>query len=652
MEPRGTPDVPDQDPPEPAAGSFDDSGEFARALFDALAEGVLVVDDAGRIMAMNTSAEQLLGFRSDTLAGRDVRDSPWVLEDEQQRRLEVEEWPIIATLESGTPSGRLTVTVRPDGSRRTIVMVAMPLPRPRARHWTVVSLADVTRQRRAELALAASEGRFRQLVEQAPDAVVVVDETGTITTCNQRTADVFGYPPTELVGAPIELLVPDAARATHQDRRAEFVRWPSSRPMGAGADLSGRRKDGSEFPIEVSLGAMDTPEGRQVVAIARDLTERRRAQEMVVADRAKSEFLSRMSHELRTPLNSILGFTQLLDLTGPRPDQTEALEQIQHAGHHLLDLLNDLLEFERVRAGHVTYSIEPVCLPEVVSEALQLIEPLAQTFGIRTFEVDGSVGADWAACDRLRLRQVLLNLLSNAVKYNVPDGIVAVTTRRHRGEVHISIRDTGHGIPAEQQERLFAPFERLGTDPEVEGAGVGLALSKMLVEGMGGRILVESEAEAGSTFTVTLPPSERAALNVPVPPAAPTPAGIGGSLAGLRVLYVEDNAANVRVVAAMLDVLGVAETLTAATGEDGLAIAARARPDVILLDLHLPDLSGDEVHARLRGDDRTAAVPVVVVTADASPASRARLLDAGVHRYVTKPIDVTELYEAIAGVAV
>ena len=301
----------------PDARGFDDSGEFARALFDALAEGVLVVDDEGRIMAMNTSAEQLLGYASDALTGRDVRDSPWVLEDEEQRRLEVNEWPIIATLESGTPSGRLTVTVRPDGVRRIIVMIAMPLPRPRARHWTVVSLADVTRERTAELALAASEGRFRQLVEQAPDAVVVVDESGIITTCNQRTADVFGYAPSELAGAPIELLVPDGARPAHRRRRAEFVRVPSSRPMGAGADLSGRRKDGSEFPIEVSLGAMDTPDGRQVVAIARDLTERRRAQEMVVADRAKSEFLSRMSHELRTPLNSILGFAQLLELAGP-----------------------------------------------------------------------------------------------------------------------------------------------------------------------------------------------------------------------------------------------------------------------------------------------------------------------------------------------
>ena len=362
--------------PRPSSG-FSQSDEFAVAIFDALAEGVLVVDHRGRTVAMNRSAEQLLGYPSDTLIGRDVRDSPWVLEDESGRQLDVSEWPIIGALESGQPQGRLTVTVRPDGGRRIIVIVAMPLPRQDGRHWTVASLADVTRERRAELALASSEGRFRQLVEQAPDAVIVVDHEGIITTCNQRTTEVFGYEPAELVGAHIELLVPEHARASHRHRRDEFIAAPTSRQMGAGADLAGARKDGSQFPIEVSLGTIDTPDGAHVVAIARDVTDRRRAQEIAIADKAKSEFLSRMSHELRTPLNSVLGFAQLLEISAPREDQHEALEQIQRAGHHLLDLLNDLLEFERVRAGHVTFSIEPVSVAQVLAEALSLAEPLA-----------------------------------------------------------------------------------------------------------------------------------------------------------------------------------------------------------------------------------------------------------------------------------
>ena len=528
---------------------FSQSDEFAVAIFDALAEGVLVVDHHGRIVAMNRSAELLLGYESATLIGLDVRDSPWVLEDESGRRIDVDEWPIIGTLDSGQPQGRLTVTVRPDGGRRIIVIVAMPLPRPDGRHWTVVSLADVTRERRAELALASSEGRFRQLVEQAPDAVIVVDAAGRIATCNQRTAEVFGYAPAELAGAPIELLVPERSRPAHQHRRDQFVAAPTSRPMGAGADLSGRRKDGSEFPIEVSLGTIDTPEGAQVVAIARDVTERRRAQEMVVADKAKSDFLSRMSHELRTPLNSILGFAQLLDIGDPRDDQREALEQIQRAGHHLLDLLNDLLGVRararraRVvldRAGERGRGDRRGAVPERAARSAR------GTCTSRRPAQDGP-WPGWARCDRLRVRQVLLNLLSNAVKYNRRDGTVQVSTATHDDELHVAIRDTGGGIPEELRPRLFAPFERLGSDPTVEGAGVGLALSQMLVEGMGGRILVDSVPDVGSTFTVVLPSTPAIAdVEVTVPKAGAA-AAFGRELTGVRVLCIEDNAANVRL---------------------------------------------------------------------------------------------------------
>ncbi len=635
-------------PAAPGARGFDSSDEFARGIFDALAEGVLVADHRGRIVAMNPSAERVLGFARGSLIGQNVRDTPWVLETEQERRLQVDEWPIVTTLERGEPSGQLLVTHRPDGERRVIVMIAMPLPRPGASPWTVVSLMDVTRERRAELALASSEGRFRQLVEQAPDPVFVVDSAGIIRVCNQRTADVFGYTASELVGQGIEMLVPQGARGVHRIVRDDYMAAPTKRAMGAGMGLSGRRRNGAEFPIEVSLSPIDTPEGPAVVAIARDITDRLRAQEMMQVDRAKSAFLSRMSHELRTPLNSILGFTQLLEIGGPRADQVEALEQIQRAGHHLLDLLNDLLEFERVRSGHVTFSIEPVNVDEAIHDALRLVEPSAQSAQV-TLTVEPPDGGEvWASCDRQRLNQVLLNILSNAIKYNVPGGRVSVSAATNHAVTSVAITDTGTGIEPSQLANLFVPFERLGADARaVEGAGVGLALSKMLTEGMGGKISVSSTPGAGSTFTVALRSAVAPEEVVDVQETDTVRAKFGDELRDVKVLYIEDNDANVRLVDAMLRMFGVRESCSAMNGEDGVAAAVAEQPDVILLDLHLPDLPGEQVLERLRADDASRAIPVIVVTADANPGTSRRLLRAGVSGYLTKPVGVTHLFDAI-----
>ncbi len=636
---------------EPRHYGLNESDEFARGIFEALAEGVLVADHHGRVVALNPSAERVLGFPSSALVGKSVRDSPWVLEDEDHRPLTVDEWPIMITLETKQPSGQLMVTVRPDGQRRVIVMIAMPLPRPATEPWTVVSFVDVTPQRRAELALASSEERFRQLVEQAPDPVVVVDAEGCIASCNQRTADVFGYNASELIGEPIETLVPDGARTAHTVHRSVYLDEPTSRSMGSGAELSGRRKNGTTFPIEVSLGSLETSDGPQVIAIARDLTERHRAQEMAQVSRAKGEFLSRMSHELRTPLNSILGFAQLMQLAGARPDQQEALEQIQLAGHHLLDLLNDLLEFERVRSGHVTYSIEPVSIDETVMEAIRLIRPSAQARDIIIETVFGE-DAGWAMADRQRLRQVMLNLLSNAIKYNADNGHVVVATTTTEHGVSIAIVDTGRGIDQSEMDRLFVPFERLGADVtgNVEGAGVGLALSKTLVEGMNGTIEVSSEQHVGSTFRVLLPAAEPAPLSLPQEPGTRQQHAFGDALRDISVLCIEDNEANVRLIEAMLLAFGVTTTFVARTASEGLALAIQHTPDVILLDLHLPDLEGEFVAKQLRRNQLTSTIPIIVVTADASPTTARRLLAGGIERYITKPIDVGDLFDSIVAV--
>ena len=355
-----------------------------------------------------------------------------------------------------------------------------------------------------------------------------------------------------------------------------------------------------------------------------------------------------MSHELRTPLNSVLGFAQLLELGRPRPDQVEAIEQIQRAGHHLLDLLNDLLEFERVRGGHVSFSIEPVRVDDVVSEALRLVDPLARECDVSVEATPpAEPGGAWAACDRQRLHQILLNLISNAIKYNRRGGRVVVAVAADAEIVTASVTDTGPGIEPHLVARLFVPFERLGADAgSVQGAGVGLALSKMLAEGMRGSIAVRTAVGRGSTFALRMPRAEPLPESTPAPPV-PFGVRLGDRLHDLTVLSIEDNAANVLLMESLLEAFHVGRSFTAHTAVEGIEVARTERPDCVLLDLHLSDQPGEFVIEQLRQHSETSAIPVVVVTADATPASRERLRSLGVVDYLTKPVDVMALYDAI-----
>jgi CheY-like chemotaxis protein/anti-sigma regulatory factor (Ser/Thr protein kinase) len=362
-----------------------------------------------------------------------------------------------------------------------------------------------------------------------------------------------------------------------------------------------------------------------------------------MAARAQGEFLSRMSHELRTPLNSVLGFAQLLEMGELRDDQRDAVAQIMRAGAHLRDLLTDVLEYQRAQSGRITFSIESVAAEAVAADALGIVAPLAREHGVEL--AAAPVGETWVQADRARLRQILLNLLTNAVKYNHVGGHVAIAVRRSDGVVRLEVCDDGRGIDPKHLPLLFTPFERLGAETTgVEGAGVGLPLARSLAEGMGGSIEVDSAPDRGSTFAVRLVGAvavddDREAETMPVSRAQ--------QRRGAVVLYIDDNDANVALLEQMLERRGMVRVVSAPTMADGLAIARRLRPDVLLLDLHLPDGSGRDVIDALRRDDTTAAIPVVVVSADATPASINELLAAGVVGYVTKPIVVTDLFDAI-----
>jgi PAS domain S-box-containing protein len=395
-------------------------------------------------------------------------------------------------------------------------------------------------------------------------------------------------------------------------------------------------------------------EGRIVAVLTyvHDVDDRRRAEHAQreaqesadAANRSKSEFLSRMSHELRTPLNAVLGFGQILELEELSDDQRESVHQILKGGRHLLDLINEVMDISRIEAGELALSPEAVLASELVQETVDLIRPLADARGIQLV-VDRSGLCDcYVFADRQRSKQVMLNLLSNAVKYNRPRGTVAVTCEQpNPTRVGIKVADTGPGIAAELLEHLFTPFERLGAeDTDIEGTGIGLALSLRLTEAMGGALSVVSTLGQGSTFTIELPrvegPVERYER-------LDGPTDTDGTVPEQRhkVLHIEDNLSNLKLVERILARRPNIEIVPAMQGRLGLELARQHQPILVLLDLHLPDMGGDAVLQRLRDDPATASIPVVIVSADATPGQVQRLLAAGATAYLTKPIDVREL---------
>lgn len=369
----------------------------------------------------------------------------------------------------------------------------------------------------------------------------------------------------------------------------------------------------------------------------------RRARELAeAASLSKNEFLSRMSHELRTPLNAVLGFGQLLELDDLAKPQRESVDQILKAGRHLLELINDVLDIARIESGRLSLSPEPVNVAELIHDILDLLRPVAAQ---KQIAVESDVEHQChVQADRQRLKQVMLNLVSNAIKYNRPGGSVRIScTPADAGRARVVVADTGPGISSEDLERLFVPFERLGAErTEVEGTGIGLALSQHLVQAMEGTIGVNSTPGHGSQFWVELPASTDPVTALE--PSVDTP-GVDHREGDRRckVLHIEDNLSNLTLIERILQRRGAVDVIAAMQGRLGITLARENRPDLILLDLHLPDLNGAEVLNELKGDPLTASIPIIVVSADATAGQIQRLLAQGATAYLTKPLDVEQL---------
>jgi len=453
---------------------------------------------------------------------------------------------------------------------------------------------------------------------------------------------------TLLIGAGVGALSSVAAGAVlvgNFVRRVE-KNTENARRLAEGGDLLAP-ETGTDEIADLSRRLHETA----LLLRARESALRQAREEADNANRAKSEFLSRMSHELRTPLNAVIGFAQLLQDQVSAEDR-EDVREILRAGHHLLALIDEVLDLSRIESGTIRMSVEPVSLGEVVNESVNLVRGQAaeRSIDIGVSGVDG----EWQVrADRQRLKQVLVNLLSNSVKYNRDDGSVHVAVARDDGWIRLGVTDQGNGIPERLQRDLFTPFSRLGAErTSVEGTGLGLALSKHLVEAMGGEIGVETEVGSGSTFWVALP--HAAGTETMAVPTSDTTvmAAAPGSGTPITVLQFEDNPSNVRLMERALRSRRDITLLTAMTGREGFEILdEHGRPDLVLLDVNLPDTSGTDILVRLRANPATRDLPVVVLSADATQAQVDHMLALGAERYLTKPIDMQVLNEVLDAAA-
>ncbi|HET6598745.1 MAG TPA: CHASE domain-containing protein, partial [Burkholderiaceae bacterium] len=518
------------------------------------------------------------------------------------------------------------------------------------RERTAALQAEVHERGRAEAALRESEQRVRSILHNVPIGVNYIDLDGIIRQTNPRFCEFVGYTEAELLAlAPADYTHPDDL-ASGAELMARLVRGEI--PM-----IHTKRryitKQGVLVWARSTVSVLRDEQGRprHGIAVVEDITEHLRLEEAERAreaaeasNRAKTDFLSRMSHELRTPLNAMLGFAQLLELDPRHPltaTQQPWVGQIQQAGWHLLEMINDVLDLSRIDSGNLRLHAEALDLPELIAAGLAMIEGQAQARHIElTREIVAGTGR--IVGDATRVKQILINLLSNAIKYNVEAGRVHVTARQSgHCTVEIAVTDTGLGMTEAQLGELFQPFNRLGRESSAhEGTGIGLVISQRLAELMGGSLHARSVAGQGSSFILRLPLAiEPDTVRSGLDELAPASSGYHRR----RVHYVEDNETNVEVMRGILAQRPQVELDVSIAGLDGLAAIRTRRPDLILLDMHLPDISGLELLRHMKADPHLADIPVVMVSADALPEQIDAARQAGCAHYLTKPVNVGEL---------
>lgn len=638
-----------------------------RSVAGAISDGLLVVDPEGRIVTLNPAACVLFERSAGELTGRVPTEIGFEVRHEDGRPLAPEDNPLHAVLREGRRIERTMLMLRPDRSRLLLQTSLQPLRfgAEDAPPYVVVTLRDIGAQRAAEAALAQAEARWKLALDGAGDGVWDYDEDTRVAFFSPTWKRMLGHEEHE-VGATLE----EWFSRIHPEDRERVIGALARYRAGAAPDYREhyrlRHRDGHWLWIDDFGHVVERREdgsARRLVGVHSDVTRQRQADQALrdkqaaeLASRAKSEFLSRMSHEMRTPLNAVIGFTQLLRLQGGHDRHTlgQYSEHILAAGRHLLALVNDVLDLQQVEEGRLSLSPAPLWLHEALEEALELTRPLARPRGIELrSEVPTGVRV---RADGQRLRQVLLNVLSNGVKYNRDAGMLRCALEAGAaGGCVLLIEDSGHGLSRQQLARLFQPFERLGLESSgIEGSGLGLIIARQLMREMHGNLRINSRPGLGTQVRLDLVLAEDDAAAPAAPPGeAPTTTGWTENLAALparpadvpvlRLLYVEDNRINALLFEEAIKLRGDVELRVVEDGDEALELVAHWTPDVLVLDAHLPGMSGYELLRALRRIAALEETPAFMCSADAMPDDVQRAHAAGFAGYWTKPIDIARV---------
>jgi PAS domain S-box-containing protein len=591
-----------------------DASPALQTFLEAAPDAIVIVDSEGRMIIVNELTESMFGYERHELLGRPVE----LLVPERYRSLHGGHRSQYTKSPKTRPmgAGRELLGRRKDASEFPVEISLSPLHTEEG--IRVISIIrDISSQKEAE-------ARFRGLLESAPDAIVVVDREGRIQIVNGQAERMFGYERGEMLGQRVEMLVPHRFRPLHSGYREAYFDEPRTRPMGAGRSLMGLRKDESEFPVEISLSPLDTPQGVLVTSIIRDITdriegederqkllsERIRAEEV---NRAKDVFLMTLSHELRTPLTSILGWSKLLEPDENPETLAEALGAIRNSAEAQARIIEDVLEISRLITGKLKLNITMSDPVEIANEAVQTVRPSAAAKRIRIVtELEPGLGP--IPVDAPRLRQVIWNLLSNAIKFSGKESEIRLGIWQRDSNIEIVVEDEGQGISPEFLPHVFEPFLQAdGTTTRRHGGlGLGLSIVKQLVELHGGEIVATSSGEGmGASFRIVLP-ILAATDGVVIEEKPGQEPQTFPDLSGLRVLYVDDDQESRHLVQAILERCG-ATAIVASSAAEAMRLVAGSDPSLVLTDLAMPDTDGFELASLLRASH--PEIPIIAISA-------------------------------------